>query len=275
LIAAAAAGSADAPDRTQQDDPPMAPPAAPLATAATPAGDPRIADLVAAGRLRVGLFPPQYDRDPATGALRGPWFEVMRALAAHIGVELVVVAQPDPAAAVRCLETGTCDVASLGFDPARAAQVEGFTPPFMQVDYSYLVPAGSAIRATADADRQGVRIAAVRHHASTLALGRILQHAAPIGVGTLDAAFDLLRGGQVDAWASIRPTLMEYSTRWPGSRVLADSYGANRPALVVANGQAARLAYLSEFIAQARASGALRQAIDRAGQAGYRAAGAD
>ncbi len=32
--------------------------------------DPRIADLVQAGRVRVALYPPQYMKDPVTGELR-------------------------------------------------------------------------------------------------------------------------------------------------------------------------------------------------------------
>ena len=32
--------------------------------------DPRVADLVQAGKIRVALFPPQYTEDPATGELR-------------------------------------------------------------------------------------------------------------------------------------------------------------------------------------------------------------
>jgi hypothetical protein len=53
--------------------------------------DPRIADLVRAGRIRVGLFLPQYARDPATGAPTGVYVDVVRALASQIGVELVLV----------------------------------------------------------------------------------------------------------------------------------------------------------------------------------------
>ena len=77
--------------------------------------------------------------------------------------------------------------------------------------------------------------------------------------------------GALDAWASILPTLLEYSAMLPGSRVLPGSYGANRPALVVPKGQDARLAYLCEFIEQAKASGLVQTAIERAGQPGYRA----
>jgi polar amino acid transport system substrate-binding protein len=56
---------------------------------------------------------------------------------------------------VECLKAGVCDVGFLGFDPARAADVEGFSPPFIEFDYTYLVPAGSSIRSAADADRRG------------------------------------------------------------------------------------------------------------------------
>jgi polar amino acid transport system substrate-binding protein len=228
-----------------------------------------VADLVGAGRLRVALFPPQLAKDSATGDHTGPWVEVVRALAAQIGVALAMVELSNPSEVAGCLASGACDIASLGFDPSRADQVGGFTPPFMQVDYTYLVPAGSPIRSAADVDRPGIRIAVVHNHASTLALDRILKHATPVGARTPSDAFDLLRTGQADAWASIRPSLAEHRSRLPGSRVLEDSYGANLPALVVPKGHAARLAYLSEFIEAAKASGAMLRAIERAGQPGY------
>lgn len=234
--------------------------------------DPRVADLVRAGKVRVGVFPPQYTKGTATGDLKGPWVEVLRALVARIGVEAVMTELPTPAKLVECLGAGACDVGSLGFDPTRADLVGGFSPPFMQVDYTYLVPAGSPIRSGADADRSGVRIAVVRNHASTLALGRILKQAEQVVAETPDAALDLLRAARVDTWASVRPALLDYSSQLPGSRVLEDSYGANFPAVVVPKGQTARLAFISEFIEEAKASGLVQRAIERAGQPGYRVA---
>jgi polar amino acid transport system substrate-binding protein len=234
--------------------------------------DPRIADLVAAGKVRFGTFPPQYTKDARTGELKGPWVEVMRALGARMGIPVVFTEVSTPSKLVECLSTGLCDAGSLGFDPTRADQVGGFTPPFMQVEYTYLVPGDSVIRGVADADRPGVRIAVVRHHASTLALNRIVKQAEQVVTETPDAAFDLLRSGRVSAWASVRPALLDYSEGLPGSRVLEESYGANFPALVVPKGHDARLAYMSEFVEQAKASGVVRRAIDRAGQPGYRVA---
>jgi polar amino acid transport system substrate-binding protein len=234
--------------------------------------DPRVADLVKVGKLRVGLFPPQYVRNPATGELCGVLLEIIRALGARIGVEVVVIERPTPAQTVDCLNSGACDIASLGFDPSRIAKVGGFSPPLLQVDYTYLVPAHSSIRSAADVDRPGVRVVVVRDHASTLALRRIMRQAENMEAETADAAFDLLRTGHGDAWASVRPALLDYSGRLSGSRVLGESYGANFPALVVAKGQTARLDYVTEFVEKAKASGLVQRTIEQAGQAGYQVA---
>src|SRR6266702_2417252 len=140
--------------------------------------DLRVADLVRAGKVRVGMFLPQYTRDPVTGEIRVDVHleETARALAVRLGVELQLVPYPTPPSAVEGLKVGTCDVTFLGIEPSRAAEV-GFSPPFVELDYTYLVPAGSSIRSVADADRPGVRIAAIRNHASTITLSRMLKHA--------------------------------------------------------------------------------------------------
>jgi polar amino acid transport system substrate-binding protein len=108
-----------------------------------------------------------------------------------------------------------------------------------------------------------------------LTLSRILKHAQLVYAATPDPTFELLRSGQADAFASIRGVLLEYSAKLPGSRVLDEHYGANLVGMVVPKGQAAaRLAYISEFIEQAKASGLVHQAIERAGLPGYKVASA-
>jgi polar amino acid transport system substrate-binding protein len=239
--------------------------------------DPRVADLVRAGRIRVALHLGQYTKDPLTGELRGigpgvVFIEIARALSARLGIEVLLVGHPTPLKLVECVKAGACDVGFVGIEPSRAAEVD-FSPPFTQFDYTYLVPAGSPIRSVADADRPGVRIAVVRGHTSTLALSRTLKHAELVGAEIPDAAIDLLRTGRADALASARPGLLEYSTKLPGSRVLEDRYGANLgTAMAVPKGQAGRLAYISEFVEEAKASGLVQQAIEHAGERGVRVA---
>src|SRR4030095_7873523 len=130
--------------------------AVPRIAQAQQAPDPRVADLVRAGKVRIALFSAQYTKDPVTGELKGVWADVARALAVRVGVQLVLVEHPTPPKMVECLKAGACDVGVLGYDPAPAHAVEGFSPPFIEFAYTYLVPAGSSIRTAADADRLGV-----------------------------------------------------------------------------------------------------------------------
>jgi polar amino acid transport system substrate-binding protein len=142
----------------------------------------------------------------------------------------------------------------------------------MLVPFTYLVPAGSSIRSVAESDKPGVRIAVVRNHESTMALSRIIKHAELVYAETPDLTFDLLRTGHADAFASALPPLLAYSTQLPGSRVLEDRYGANIHAMAVPKDQPGRLAYISEFIEEAKASGLVQRTIERAGQPGIRVA---
>ena len=244
-----------------------------LTANAQQAPDPRVADLVRAGQVRVALFLPQYTKNPTTGEIRGDvhLVEIARALASRLGVKLVLVDYPNPKTAVEGLKAGSCDMAFLGIDRSRTGEL-GFSPPFAELDFTYLVPAGSSIRSVADADRPGVRIAAIRNHELTLALSRILKHATLVYADTPEPAFDLLKTGRADAWESVGYALQPYSARLPGSRVLEDRYGANRQAIAVAKGEAGRLSYISQFVEEAKASGLVQRAIDHGGLHGIHVA---
>jgi polar amino acid transport system substrate-binding protein len=237
--------------------------------------DLRIADLVQAGKMRVGMHSIMYTKDSSTGELKAAstgiiLLDIARTLGARIGVEVLPVGHPTVPEMLTCVTAGECDVGFMGPDPSRAGV--DFSPPILQLDYTFLVPAGSSIQRIADADRPGIRIAVVRDHASTLTLNRIFKQAQLIYAATPDPTFDLLRTGQADAFASIRAVLLTYSPKLPGSRVLEDHYGANLLGMVVRKGQAARLAYITEFIEQAKAAGLVQQAIERSGLPGHQVA---
>lgn len=235
-----------------------------------PSRDPRIAEITRSGKVRIGLFPPQYTRDPASGApTGGPFIEIGRALAAHLGVHAELIGFPTPPEFFHALKSGACD---LGFAGTERENEVACSPPFMVLDYTFLAPAGSAIRSVADVDRPGVRIVAVRDHLSTEALRRILRQAEWVGVESPDGAFDFLRQGKAALFASIRPVLLGYSNRLPGSRVLADRYGANLLTIVAAKGQAGWLAHISEFIEEAKASGLVERVLRSAGWDGVQVA---
>jgi polar amino acid transport system substrate-binding protein len=85
---------------------------------------------------------------------------------------------------------------------------------------------------------------------------------------TPDSTFDLLRTGQAHVMASTRLALLDFSDRLSGARVLEDRYGANINRMVVPKGKVDWLAYVSEFVENAKASGLVQKAIERGGTRG-------
>ena len=69
-----------------------------------------------------------------------------------------------------------------------------------------------------------------------------------------------------------RPVLLDYSTQLPDSRVLQEHYGAYLLAMALPKGKAGRLAYVTEFIEEAKASGLVQRAIERGGLRGVQVA---
>ena len=197
------------------------------------------------------------------------WAETARALAARIGIKVILLEHPTPLKVVECLQVGECDAAFLGL-AARFVDAADFSSPFIQFDYTLLVPAGSPIGSVTDADRPGVRITAVHDHASTLALSQMLRQAELMFGDAPDSAFELLRTGRAHALASTRPALIQFSALLPGSRVLETPYGSNFHRVAVPKGHARRLSYINEFIEDAKISGLLQSAIERTGPRGIK-----
>ena len=236
--------------------------------------DSRVADLVQAGKLRVGLgivAPHWAVKDQKTGELRGVAVDVARALASRLGIELVTVEYPSPPGVLEGLKVGAWDVGFLAIDPSRAAVVD-FSPPYLQIDATYLVKEGSAIRNVADADQPAMRIAVTRKSVEEIVLSRSLKRAELRGVDTIAAGFELLRAGNADVLAAPRPALLQFSSRLPDSRVLEDRFHVAFGAMAVPKGQTERLAYITEFVEEAKASGVVQRAIERAGVRGVQVA---
>src|SRR6478752_2474585 len=107
-----------------------------VTTADAQAPDRRIADIVQAGKIRVGLHLPQFVKDPATGEIHGSGTgAVIEPLAERIGVKLELVGHKSPPMLVDCLKAQVCDMGFLGYVPARAGDV-GYAPPHMFIPFT-------------------------------------------------------------------------------------------------------------------------------------------
>jgi polar amino acid transport system substrate-binding protein len=227
--------------------------------------DPRIEDLVQAGQIRIGVFPSfQYSINPATGEKRGLALAIARALSERLGLgKVVTIDYANPTGVIEGLRSDHCDLGFMLIDPARAAEVS-FTPAFVRSDFTYLLPPGSHLRSAADVDRPEIRIAAVRGHASTAALEGIVRQACVRRADTFDSAVELLRNGDVEAFASIREIVLQCSTQVPNSRVMDDGYQSNFAGIAVAKPHAGRLSYITEFLDDMKRSGAMQRLIEAA-----------
>jgi polar amino acid transport system substrate-binding protein len=74
-----------------------------------------------------------------------------------------------------------------------------------------------------------------------------------------------VRAGKVDAAAAGRETLTGIAAQLPGARVLEGAFHREGVAVAVPKNRPAALAYVTEFIEVAKASGVVRRALDDAG----------
>ena len=80
---------------------------------------------------------------PATGDLRGITVDLSRELGRRIGVPVELVPYDAAGKMTDALKTGAWDVAFLAVDPTRAEEIS-FTAPYLEIEGTYLVPAGVA-----------------------------------------------------------------------------------------------------------------------------------
>jgi polar amino acid transport system substrate-binding protein len=228
------------------------------------------ADLAPTGTLRAGINYGNFilaTRDPVTGDSRGVAIDLTWELGRRLGVPVEIVAYDSVAVMVDAARAGTWDIAFLGIDPAREDQIS-FTAAYLEIEATYLVPAGSMLRTAAEVDREGVRVAAPARANYELFLSRHLRHARLVRAPSASAAFDLLRAGHVEALAGLRQALIGLAEQLPGSRLLPGRFMAVQQAVGVPRGRVAGLAYLRGVVEEAKVSGLVAQAIERTGARG-------
>ena len=228
------------------------------------------ADLAPTGTLRAGINhgnPILAQKDPATGDLRGITVDLSRELGRRIGVPVELVPYDAAGKMTDALKTGAWDLAFLAVDPARAEEI-AFTAPYLEIEGTYLVPAGSPIRTIADVDREGVRITAGAKSAYDLFLSRTLTRAQIVRAPTALEAVDLFSRDKLEAVAGVRGALVTAAAKIPGSRVLEDRFMVIAQAAGVPKGREAGARYVREFIEDAKASGFVAKALEDSGVEG-------
>jgi polar amino acid transport system substrate-binding protein len=226
--------------------------------------------LASTGTLRVvflGGNPTQGRVDAKTGAVSGPVKELSEDLGRRLGVPVTISPLAGVPAILESLKGGTADIGFVAIDPTRAVDVD-FSQPYLLGWSSYIVPVASALRSVKDVDRPGIRVAANAGDAPGLFLARNLKAATLTQFNGMDEAVEALNGGRIDAYATNRQRLLQIVASDSRFRVLEDNFFAVEQAIAVPKGRSAALHAVNEFLDEAKASGLVRGAIQRAGLAG-------
>jgi polar amino acid transport system substrate-binding protein len=226
--------------------------------------------LAPTGKLRVGLqlgSPHNVIQDSVSGEMRGVGFDLGKELARRMGVPFEPITYPSVGAVLDAGKAGAWDVAFVGFSPARAKEWD-FTGLHMEVEFGYLVPAGSSISTMADVDRSGIRVAVQEKSQPDVFVSRMLKNAEVVRAPSLAGTVEMLKSRRADAIFSIKPSLFEASMQLPGSRVLEGRPGIDPHAMVMPKGREVGLAYARQFIEHAKSEGLVKAAIERVGMRG-------
>jgi polar amino acid transport system substrate-binding protein len=220
--------------------------------------------LAPSGTLRVGLNMSNFlltATDAATGKPKGLAADLGQELGKRLGVPVELVPYPNPGALGDAAKSGAWDVGFLGAEPQRAKEID-FTAAYVEIEATYLVPAGSPLKTIADVDRPGVRIAISDRSAYDLYLTRELKHAQLVRERG-DAILTRFLSDKLDALAGLRPGLMKDQAKAPGSRILDGNFTAVQQAAGTPKGRPAGAKYLKEFIEDVKASGLVAKTIEK------------
>ena len=227
-------------------------------------------ELAPTGKLRVGINYANFllvTKDPVSGAARGIAPDLAQELSRRARVPVEFVGYDGAGKLAEAVKTGVWDVAFLGAEPAREDEI-AITAAYLEIEATYLVPAGSPLRSIADVDREGVRIAVAAKSAYDLFLSRSVQRARLMRVQGIDASFELFVEESLEALAGLKPRLVMDAEKLPGSRVLDGRFTEIQQAIGTPRGRNAAARYLSEFVEDVKASGLVGRAIERHGVRG-------
>ena len=232
--------------------------------------DAALVELGVPGTLRVGINLGNSllvtGRAP-DGTPQGVAPDMAAAIAGRLGVAVSYVTFDTPGEVADAVADDLWDLCLIAEEPQRAETI-AFCDAYVEIEATYLVPAGSPLQSIAEVDRPGVRIAVSARAAYDLYLSRTLKHAELCRAKGLGGAFGLFKDEKLDALAGLVPALRENSASLPGARLLPGRYTTVRQAVGTRPANLALKAFVRQFIAEAKASGLVASLIDRHGVTG-------
>ncbi len=188
--------------------------------------------------------------------------DMAREIAASLGVPVKYVPFKTPGELADQVNNNVWDIGLIGAEPQRAATI-AFTAAYVEIEATYMVPKGSAIKSIADVDKPGVRIAVSARSAYGLWLENNIRHATLLPVSGLDAAFNKFVDEKLEVLAGLRPGLLKDIEKAPDMTILDGKFSAVQQAVGTPKPNAAGATYLANFVENAKRSGLVASLIER------------
>ncbi len=227
-------------------------------------------ELAPSGKLRAGINYGNFllvKKDPAGGEPTGVAPDLARELGRRVGAPVEFVGYEQAGRLAEGVRADAWDIAFLGNEPQRANEI-AFSAAYLEIEVTYLVPAGSPIRSIAEVDRPGVRIAVADKAAYDLYLSRNLKHAELVRAEGIQGSYDLFVNQKLDVLAGLKPRLVSDVEKLPGSRLLDGRIMAVQQSIGSPRGRDAAARFVRDFVDDVKASGFVAKAIERHGVRG-------
>ena len=229
-----------------------------------------VAELAPTGVLRaainMGNFLLVTGRTPS-GDPTGVSPDMAAAIAARLGVPVRYIPYEKPGEIADDAEKGAWDIGNIGAEPQRAAVIN-FTAAYCEIEATYLVPAGSPIRGVGEVDRAGKRVAVTARSAYGLWLENNFKNGELLQFNSADEAIKAFTGEKMDAYAGLRPGLIDVAAKLPGSRILDGQFTAVQQAVGTPKKNNSAFAFLRDFVEESKKNGLIASLIERHGVPG-------
>lgn len=228
------------------------------------------AELAPTGVLRAGINMSNFllvTGETPEGDPDGVSPDIAREVARRLGVPVTFVPFKTPGELADAAVEDLWDIGNIGAEPERAKHI-AFTPAYVEIEATYMVPAGSPIQSVDEVDRDGVRIAVGARTAYGLWLGDNIRHAELVMAQGLDGSYETFVEQELDALAGLRPRLVDDVKKLPGARILDGKFTAVQQAIGAKRDRKAAAAFLRDFVAEVKESGFVASLIEKHGVTG-------
>ncbi|AEG92484.1 ABC transporter substrate-binding protein [Ramlibacter tataouinensis] len=223
------------------------------------------------GRLRASINtgnPILAAPDAATGLAKGVSVDLARGFAQRLGVELELVVFDTAGKSVDAVGQERADIGFFAIDPKRGEGIL-FTPPYVLIEGCYAVREASPLRGNDEVDRAGTRVMVGKGSAYDLYLSRELKAAEILRAPSSPAVVAYFLEQGADVAAGVKQQLEADAARLGGLRLLPGRFMVIQQAMGCprSRGEAAA-AVLRAYVQEMKASGFVREALQRHGIGG-------